>query len=335
MNDKEMVFRLRKRVFDEWRYKRLSWREVKEKYGFSKRWFYKWLGRFLKYGDEGLRDRPRKRPILPHALGWEKKLDILDYVYDNPTHGPDRIAMESGLGICAKTVWNVLKEENLNTRRRRRLWAEEQGKLTLSAKEKAYLAARGKHIESQVPGELVSIDTFTVSVKRLGRIWQWTACDTYSSYGWAKVYMDKISENTVDFLEHRLLNNVPKGKIRRILTDQGVEFYSAKYRRHLECLEEVCKRHNIIHTVTKVAHPWTNGYAERLNQTIWQEFYLCRLSHTFTSIRSLQKELNEFMRYYNFKRRHTGYKLREAGYRYPAHAFFDLREASNIVEAKC
>lgn len=72
---------------------------------------------------------------------------------------------------------------------------------------------------------------------------------------------------------------------------------------------------DIKHTVTKVQHPWTNGYAERLNQTIWQEFYLCRLTRVFNSIEELQKELDKFMAEYNFKRMYAGYKLK-GGYAY-------------------
>lgn len=48
MNDSDMVVALRKRIFEDWRSKRLTWREVKAKYGFSKKWFYKWLGRYIR-----------------------------------------------------------------------------------------------------------------------------------------------------------------------------------------------------------------------------------------------------------------------------------------------
>ena len=86
--------------------------------------------------------------------------------------------------------------------------------------------------------------------------------------------------------------------------------------------------------MTKVAHPWTNGYAERLNQTIWQEFYLNRLDKPYTSLDELNKDLDTFMRYYNFRRAHSGYKLKEGGFRRPGHAFFDIRERQNVIELK-
>lgn len=335
MNNEAMVFELRKRIFNEWRYKRYTWQEIKSKYGFSKKWFYKWLKRFLKYGEEGLKNKAQSRPPQPQSLSWDEKLKILDYIYDNPTHGPDRIAREIDFKISGKTVWKFLVKENLNTRRKRRLWAHYQGKPVLSEKEKLCILAKDRHIESTFPGQLVSIDTFMACVKDLGKIWQYTACDTHSSYGWAKVYHRKTTDETIDFLENHLIKNTPPGKIKRILTDQGSEFYSGRHKKHLEWLEEIYKDYNLKHTVTKVAHPWTNGYVERLQQTIWQEFYLCRLTQPYSSLEKLQEDLDKFMTEYNWKRRHTGYKLKDEGLEFPGHAFFDLRENTKIIEMVC
>jgi transposase InsO family protein len=334
MNCEEMVFDLRKRIFEEWRWKRYTWQEIKVKYGFSKKWFYKWLKRFLKYGEEGLRNKVRKKPSHPHALSLDQKIRILDYVYENPTHGPDRIAAEQIPRLSGKTVWKYLKRENLNSRRKRKLWAHYQGKPVLTEKEKLCLKAKERHVESNSPGELVSIDTFWLNVKNLGKVFQYTACDTYSSYGWAKCYWEKTSDNAVDFFIYHILKNSPGFKIKRVLTDQGCEFYSPLCKNYDPYFTSCLKTYSVKHSVTKVAHPWTNGYAERLNQTIWQEFYLCRLTHPFASLEILNRELQNFMTEYNFKRRHTGYKLTKGGYEYPGHAFFDVRENSNIVEIK-
>ncbi len=333
MKDTDRALEMRRRIIDDWRWRKLTWQEITYKYGISKAWFYKLRKRFIKNDYEGLKDKVRDNTNRPHALGWEDKLKIMDYIYDNPTHGPDRMARELTPKMCAKTVWNLLKKEDLNTRRKRRLWAHHQGKPVLTKKEEAHMNAKYNHVQSTSPGELISVDTFTLSVKNWGRLWQYTACDTYSSYGWARLYLAKNSDSTINFIEY-ILDSVPEGKIKRILTDQGTEFYSARYRKTLDCINDVLKKHGIKHTVTKVAHPWTNGYAERLNQTIWQEFYLCRLDKTYQYLGQLRRQLEAFMRYYNFKRRHSGYKLVEGGYEFPAHAFFDIREREKVVEIK-
>jgi transposase InsO family protein len=332
MNNNELIFRTRKKIFEEWVWKGSNWKDIKDKYGFSKSWFYKYRQRYIKHGNRGLENKPQDTSFRPHRLSWQQKLEILDCIYNNPAYGPDRISRNLNNKISAKAVWSYLETEGLNTRRKRLFWAHSQGKPVLTDKQIRHMYAKHNHIESTMPGELVCMDTFWVNIKNLGQIWQWTACDSYSSFGWAKVYPNKYCDNTVDFMENHIVKNSPVGKIKRILTDRGCEFcYPATGTSNAQ-VERACQRCNIIHSVTKPAHPWTNGYAERLNQTIWQEFYLSRLSKPFNSLQELQKELDEFMRDYNFKRMHTGYKLKEAGFRYPAEAFFDLQENKKIVE---
>ena len=335
MMDRDRVFELRKNMIDDWRSRGLDWREICYKYRVSKRWFYKLRMRYMLEGYEGLRDRVRNNSNRPHAVGWQQRLKILDYVYYNPTHGPRRIAYEErSIGVSPGAVWNFLKKEGLNTRMKGRMWAEAQGRPILTKKEPQILLAKHRHVESHYAGELVSVDTFTVSVANLGKIWQYTACDTYSSYGWAKVYPEKIADTSIDFVINHVVRCSPDDKIRRILTDQGTEFYNARFKETESFFTQALRLHSIRHSVTKVAHPWTNGYAERLNQTIWQEFYLCRLDKLYTSLEELNRDLETFMRYYNFRRAHSGYKLVAEGYKCPGHAFFDTRERRNVIELK-
>ncbi|MDP3791015.1 MAG: integrase core domain-containing protein [Candidatus Omnitrophota bacterium] len=334
MNDSGVVYSLRKKIFDDWRLRRFGWREVKYKYGFSRKWFYKWLGRYLRDGDKGLENVIRKKPLMPHRLKWDQELRILDYVYDKPTHGPERIGRGQVPRVSTKAVWNYLVRENLNTRRKRRLWAQAQGKSVLTHKEKQHMQAKYNHIEAKEAGELVGMDTFVVSVRGLGKLCQYTACDNYSSYGWAKIYTARTADNAVDFFVNHMFNNTASFKIRRILTDQGIEFYCARHKNNFSYFRRMLNRCGVEHTVTKKAHPWTNGYAERLNQTIWQDFYLCLLPKPYTTLEQLNEDLQKFMVEYNFKRRHTGYKLKAGGFEFPGHAFFDIREKSNIIEIK-
>ena len=335
MRDRERVFELRKNMIDDWKARGLEWREICHKYRVSKRWFYKLRMRYMTQGYEGLRDRVRKNDNRPYRVNWQQRLKILDYVYYNPTHGPARIAYEDpSIGVSRITIWKVLKDEGLNTRMKRRLWAEAQGRPILTKKEHQILLAKNRHVESHYAGELVSVDTFTASVANLGRIWQYTACDTYSSYGWAKVYAEKTQDSSIDFITDHLVNSSRSGKIKRILTDQGTEFYNARFKDTESMFTIALRSHSIRHSVTKVAHPWTNGYAERLNQTIWQEFYLGRLDKRYSSLEELNKDLSAFMRYYNFRRAHSGYKLVREGYKRPGHAFFDTREREKVIELK-
>ena len=101
MRDINRVFELRKNMIDDWRCRGLEWREICHKYRVSKRWFYKLRMRYMLEGYEGLKDRVRKNDNRPHAIGWQQRLKILNYVYYNPTHGPWRIAFENpSVGVC-------------------------------------------------------------------------------------------------------------------------------------------------------------------------------------------------------------------------------------------
>ena len=333
----DFSFKLRCVVFEEWIRGGIKIKDLCKKYGMSRKWFYKFKKRFERDGFAGLKDKDRRFPAMPHALSLDKKLIIMDYIYDKPRHGAKNMSMNlaaRGIRISEGAIWNFLSKEALNTRRKRKMWAHGQGKDLLTDKEKHIMEAKKNHVESSSPGELVSIDTFSVSVKGLGKIWQWTACDTYSSYGWAKLYRKKTADNSVDFFTNHMMRNCPDGKIKRVLTDQGVEFYCAQHK-DIDGYFTTCLLHcDVKHTVTKFQHPWTNGYAERLNQTRWQEFYLSRIAKEYASIDDLQKELDAFMAEYNFKRMHMGYKLRAGGFRFPGHAFFDIREKDKTIELK-
>ena len=313
MNNTKIVYELRKRVFNEWRYKRYT-------------------------REEGLRDKARASFEHPFALSREEQELILQYVYDYPTYGPHRIAYNLPFKISGKTVWKFLKKNNLNSRRKRRMWAHDKGKPVLTEKEIQCRAAKHNQVESHSPGDLVSIDTFWLNIKNLGKVFQYTACDTYSSCGWAKVYPVKTGDTSIDFVKNHMLKNMPEGKLKRILTDRGTEFYSARNSIYNDLVNHSFTKYlmtnAIVHSVTKTAHPWTNGYAERLNQTIWQEFYLCRLNKPFKSLDDLNHELKKFMTEYNWKRRHSGYKLVEGGYPFPGHAFFDLDEKEDYLEIR-
>jgi len=327
-NDKTVE--LRRRMVEDHIYRGLDWRQIKERYGtcYGKTSFYKYKKRYQALGVRGLNNRVRKEPVMTHGLTFDQKMKILEYVYERPSHGPARIADNIGFKISGKAIWRYLCQKNLNSKRKRRYWAHDQGNPILNEKEKAMRRAKFHHIKSTRPGELVQVDTFCISLRNLGRLWQYTACDTFSSFGWAKIYLTRDSNNAVGFIFDHVLKAMPEGKIKRILTDRGLEFHSHRSFKEAPYFTTALAAAGIKHSVTKIAHPWTNGYVERIQQTIWQEFYLDRLRREFPSLDELNQKLQEFMLEYNFKRKHKGYKLRALGLAYPAHAFFDVKEHS-------
>lgn len=103
MNDSDVVFALRKRIFDDWKYRGLSWRDICFKYRVSKRWFYKLRQRYMLEGYDGLKDRTRNNDNRPYRVNWQQRLRILDYVYHNPTHGPASSFLISSISLGSLT----------------------------------------------------------------------------------------------------------------------------------------------------------------------------------------------------------------------------------------
>jgi transposase-like protein len=100
------------------------------------------------------------------------------------------------------------------------------------------------------------------------------------------IYDAKTADNTVDFM-NKCLAFFPF-KITHILTDNGLEFTNALLiSKKGECctkpskMDEVCKKENIEHRLTKPNTPKTNGMVERANgiiksNTILREQYITR-----------------------------------------------------------
>lgn len=123
-------------------------------------------------------------------------------------------------------------------------------------------------IETAHPGYLISQDTFYVGyLKVVGRIYQQTVVDTYSSVAFAKVYTAKIPITAADTLNDRVIpffeqQSIP---VLRVLTDRGTEFCGSPDKHHYELYLQL---NEIEHTKTKIRSPQTNGICERFHQTI-------------------------------------------------------------------
>ena len=90
----------------------------------------------------------------------------------------------------------------------------------------------------------------------------------------------------------------------RILTDWGTE-YCGKVEQHDYQLYLAIN--DIDHTKTKARHPQTNGICERFHKTILNEFYQVTFrKKLYDSLEMLQKDLDDWLDYYNNQRTHQG-----------------------------
>jgi len=298
--------------------------------GISRTLFYRWQNKLTRYGVDGLhprrqRGRPGPRPDLPpHA-----ERQILALAIAQATWGCRRLAAYLAqwwrLTLAPSTVQRLLHRHSLGTRRERLLVLEhhsarQAGLLTDRTRRQLWRARHGRtqHVAADAPGELVCLDTFYIgNLKGVGKMWQITACDAASSYGVAAILPALAAQAAAVFLRQALVPLFRKAgwPIQRVLTDGGPEFKAA--------FDEACTALGIRHTRTKPRHAWTNGFVERLQQTILQEHWrVVFRRHYFTGRAALHRTLQQFMRIYNFERPHQGYRTRG---RTPASIVFGAR----------
>jgi transposase InsO family protein len=286
--------------------------------GISRTLFYRWQKRLARYGVDGL--HPRRHAARPGPLpqlSAQAERQILAVAIAQATWGCRSLATHLArwwrLSLAPSTVQRLLRRHGLGTRRERLLILEHQsarqtGLLTQRTRRALWRARYGttRHVEATMPGELVCLDTFYIGkLKGVGPVWQITACDAASSYGVAAILPALTHQAAAAFLRDTLVPVFAKAgwPIQRVLTDGGGEFKGI--------FDEVCTARGIRHTRTKPRHAWTNGFVERLQQTILHEHWRVAFRRAyFTSRGALDRTLQRFMRFYNFERPHHGYRVR-------------------------
>jgi transposase InsO family protein len=288
--------------------------------GVSRQHFYDIKKAYEEHGLEGLREKSRRKPCMKNRVAPEVEEAVVNMAYEYPAYGQTRVANElrkRGILVSGGGVRSIWVRHGLETFKKRLNLLEEkaaqEGIVYTEAQLVALEAAkrdRESHpdeIETEHPGYLLSQDTFYVGyLKGVGRIYQQTVIDTYSSVTFAKVYTAKIPVTAADVLNDQVLpffedHGIP---VLRILTDRGTEFSGALDKHPYELYLEL---NEIEHTKTKAKSPQTNGICERVHQTILNEFYRVTFrKKVYSDMETLQMDLNEYMNDYNYKRTHQG-----------------------------
>src|SRR5450830_125342 len=92
------------------------------------------------------------------------------------------------------------------------------------------------------------------------------------------------------------------------------------------------------HHTTKVKHLRTNGYRERFNKTLVDKFYAVAFrKERYERSEELEIDLDNVMDYYNYRRMHQGYKLKQNDCRIRAESRFSRtltlnREIGNLKQ---
>lgn len=277
-------------------------------HGIHRSTYYRWKNSVERFGLEILRPRERRRPQMPNSVPVLIEHRIVAWSLGHPSHGPlhisDELAREKNGGFCvsASGVYRVLKRHGLHTAARR------YGLLAGHAAppEPVRDPEPERHIEVDHPGELVQFDCFCVG--RLsgtkGVVWQYTAIDAASAFTWAELHVTPRNPSThfCSRLAHLVAHDLREAgwDFERVTTDNGSEFRNHHFDAELDKL-------GAVHTLIRPGRPQSNGFVERVQQTILEECWKPAFArYLVPKYMGLRRELDRYLWEYNFDRTHRG-----------------------------
>jgi len=287
--------------------------------GFSRDTFYRYQELAQEGGVDALISRSKRTPNLKNRIDPAIEKAVLDYAVEQPAHGQHRTSNElrkTGIFISGSGVRSIWLRHGVESFKKRLQALEEKvakegilltdSQIAALERKKIDDEASGE-IETHHPGYLGSQDTFYVgNLKGVGRIYQQTFVDTYSKVAFAKLYTSKTPITSADLLNDKVLPFFTQQQLPmlRILTDRGTEYCGRMDQHDYQLYLAI---NDIDHTKTKAQSPQTNGICERFHKTILQEFYQVTFrKKLYATLEELQKDLDEWMKYYNNERTHQG-----------------------------
>ena len=244
--------------------------------------------------------RKRKRLVHPFILDF-----ILKYRTDHP--GVDKTTIAPVLAVACQrasikpvsesTVGRIihdLKEKGRLPRSNRITFNARFDKFTVREQKPKRKKNRRKGFSPRQPGDLVQMDTISIFTDGLKR-YIFTAIDISTRFTFAYAYKSNSSAHGSDFLG-KLLKVAPF-VIRRVQTDNGSEF--------LKHFEQSCADKGLVHFFNYPRHPQANGYLERFNRTVQEQFvnwYIDILDEPD----DFNCELMEYLIWYNTEKPHRG-----------------------------
>jgi putative transposase len=243
---------------------------------------------------------PEPKSRRPHRVrrnGWSRELrvEVERLRLDFPFWGKDKLGpllRKAGFAVSNATVGRILKS------------LVERGRVTpvpqlirkagrkCAPKARPHATRKPKEISFERPGDVIQIDTLTLTIAPGRTIKHFDAYDVFAKWTVAKPYAQATAANAADFLQ-KVTAEMP-WPIKAIQVDGGSEFMAE--------FEKACKDSNIPLYVLPPRSPKLNGAVERCNGAWRYEFYAT--TDLPNQIDKIAEHVDAFQHLYNHHRPH-------------------------------
>ena len=207
----------------------------------------------------------------------------------------DEYCQENNLKLISiSTIGRIIKKNNLYFKRVGRTYHNPQSKW---AKRKITYKRKVKHSPKTKKSGYIEIDTIVKFIHGI-KLYILNAVDISLRFGFSYGYTRLNSKNSTDFLKRlKLVYPIHQG-IHKVQTDNGSEFMG-EFDRYL-------KEKGIKHLFIYPRCPKINGFVERANRSLNEEFLEEHQYLALESIDEFNQKLMDYLIWYNTKRVHLG-----------------------------
>ena len=257
-----------------------STRKVAQHFGFSQAAIVQWMKRAPDNQKQIIPTRTSRPWSHPHALSPEIVETILRY----------RRERNQCAFILHHRLINDGYQVSLSSVKR----TLQRNQMTRFSRWKKWHSYPPRPIPEK-PGILIQIDTI-LDGEPQDRLCVYTSLDVCSRFAYAKPCLRINTHRSLRFVEEARKSS--PFDFQTIQSDHGSEFSKWFTKRIVE--RGMAHRHSRIRT------PNDNAHLERFNRTIQEE----RLNRISRNLKSWQKEIPEYLRYYNEERPHMGLEMK-------------------------
>ena len=273
-------------------------REIWQRLGRSRRWFFKWLARYRAEGEAALAGRARAHHAHPSTTSQPIQAKVRALRERHPSWGERTIARELRSAPSHATVGRILKAAGHTRPQHPRLVPD----------------VRYPRLQPGAALELVEYDFFGPRwIKGFGRVVGYHTMDVFSRSVCLGAAADRNQATQIEYWL-ALLQRFGVPTVVQTDNEFGIpNFGLAGGRPIFTRLTRFFIALGIEHRFIPVGEPFRNGHIERLNRTYRYDFYD---RERFADLAHLRRRQRVFERYFNERRGHAG-----IGYAVPASRF--------------